>query len=53
MGLSITEDRVNLINEICHANASVTIEDLFANDGSATGMRVKVFIPRITHEAII
>jgi len=49
MGLRITEDRVNLINEIYQANANVSIEDLYSQDGRATGTRVEVFIPHIKH----
>jgi tetratricopeptide (TPR) repeat protein len=45
MGLSITHERVNLLNEAYHTHINVMITDKTNEDGSAAGTKVEVNIP--------
>lgn len=43
-GMSITEDRLQIINKVNDSDLSVSIEDLYP-DKEETGTRVKIFVP--------
>ncbi len=45
LGMKITHDRLELINRLHGSQLSLTITDLYAEDGSAAGTRVDIFIP--------
>lgn len=45
LGMKITHDRLELINRLHGSQLSLTITDLKAEDGSAAGTRVDIFIP--------
>lgn len=47
MGLSVTEERINLLNGPESTTASIRIEDLSDTDGNPTGTRVILSIPVI------
>ncbi|UTW64283.1 histidine kinase [bacterium SCSIO 12741] len=44
-GMSITRDRLEIINQVNESNLSVEVEDRENESVSATGTRVKIFIP--------
>jgi hypothetical protein len=48
-GMSITRDRLEIINRVNNSRLSAVIEDLADEAGNAAGTRVKIFIP-IDHE---
>lgn len=41
-GMSVTAERIQVINQLYGSNASVEVEDLTAADGLAAGTRVRV-----------
>ncbi|MDQ3109830.1 MAG: histidine kinase [Bacteroidota bacterium] len=45
LGMKITHDRLELINRLNGSQLSLTITDLYSEDGSAAGTRVDIFIP--------
>lgn len=45
LGMKITHDRLELINRLNGSQLSLTITDLYAEDGSPAGTRVDIFIP--------
>lgn len=45
MGLSITHERVNVLNEAYHLNISLRVTDKTNTDGSAAGTSVKLLMP--------
>jgi hypothetical protein len=45
LGMKITHDRLELINRLNNSQLSLTITDLYKEDGSAAGTRVDIFIP--------
>lgn len=45
LGMKITHDRLELINRLNGSHLSLTITDLYKEDGSAAGTRVDIFIP--------
>ena len=45
MGMSITEDRIKLLNELYNMNTEVKIEDLKNADGNSLGTRIEINIP--------
>ena len=45
MGMNITQDRINTINNLYETNTSVQIIDLFDGEGNATGTKVELSIP--------
>jgi hypothetical protein len=45
LGMKITHDRLELINRLNGSQLSLTITDLYHEDGSAAGTRVDIFIP--------
>ena len=45
LGMKITHDRLELINRMNGSHLSLTITDLYKEDGSAAGTRVDIFIP--------
>lgn len=45
MGLSITHERVNILNEVYHSHISVNVTDKKQPDGSPAGTRVELLIP--------
>jgi uncharacterized membrane-anchored protein YhcB (DUF1043 family) len=45
LGMKITHDRLELINRLNGSHLSLTITDLYNEDGAATGTRVDIFIP--------
>lgn len=45
LGMKITHDRLELINRLNGSQLSLTITDLYSDDGSAAGTRVDIFIP--------
>jgi hypothetical protein len=47
--MSITRDRLEIINRVNNSRLSAVIEDLADEAGNAAGTRVKIFIP-IDHE---
>jgi ligand-binding sensor domain-containing protein len=47
VGLSITADRINIFSHQQHSEGSVTITDLWEDDGSAAGTKVEVIIKAV------
>jgi hypothetical protein len=45
LGMKITHDRLELINRLNGSQLSLTITDLYNDDGTAAGTRVDIFIP--------
>jgi LytS/YehU family sensor histidine kinase len=45
LGMKITHDRLELINRLNGSHLSLTITDLYKEDGSPAGTRVDIFIP--------
>jgi sensor histidine kinase YesM len=45
LGMKITHDRLELINRLHGSQLSLTITDLYSEDGAAAGTRVDIFIP--------
>ncbi|MCB9295178.1 MAG: hypothetical protein H6559_18960 [Lewinellaceae bacterium] len=45
MGMSITQDRISMINKLYNANASVEVIDLTDDNGKGMGTRVVLQIP--------
>lgn len=45
LGMKITHDRLELINRLNNSQLSMTITDLYDQDGKASGTRVDIFIP--------
>lgn len=45
MGMRITHDRLELLNNVQNSNLSVSITDLTDNSGNAAGTKVQIFIP--------
>ncbi len=45
LGMRITHDRLELINRLNGSQLSLTITDLYNDDGTASGTRVDIFIP--------
>ncbi|MEO5643781.1 MAG: two-component regulator propeller domain-containing protein [Bacteroidia bacterium] len=45
LGMKITHDRLELINRLNGSQLSLTITDLYHDDGTAAGTRVDIFIP--------
>jgi len=57
MGLSITKDRISVLNRLYNLEADMKIVDLYDEDNQPLGTRVIVKIPHITkqdldHESI-
>lgn len=46
-GMSISENRLALVNRACKTDIRLEIHDLYGKDGHATGTRVEIWIPRI------
>ena len=44
-GMSITEDRLNIINKVNDSDLSVTIEDIDPDNIEESGTRVKIYVP--------
>lgn len=44
-GMKVTAERIEIINEVYHARATVMIEDLKDEKGNAAGTRVTLFLP--------
>lgn len=45
MGMLITQNRLEVLNELYHTHATVTIRDLYDAQGKASGTRVELNIP--------
>ena len=45
MGMTITQDRISMINKLYNANASVEVVDLKDDNGQGRGTRVELWIP--------
>jgi ligand-binding sensor domain-containing protein len=45
LGMKITHDRLELINRLNNSQLSLTITDLYKEDGAPAGTRVDIFIP--------
>ena len=50
MGMNITQQRLDLINELEKLNLKIEITDLFANDNSPSGTRIEIVIPQNTYQ---
>ncbi len=44
-GMKVTAERIEIINEIYEAEATLRIEDLFSENGKAAGTKVKLSLP--------
>ena len=44
-GMSITEDRLQIINKVNDSDLSVSIEDIYPDKEGETGTRVKIYVP--------
>lgn len=44
-GMQVTDERIKIINELYHTKATVTVEDLFDEQGEGCGTRVTLTIP--------
>jgi hypothetical protein len=45
LGMKVTADRLNLLNDINKSNMSVNITDLYHENGEAAGTKVEIYIP--------
>ena len=50
MGMSITADRIKIINEMYNLHANVIIDDLYDEENIAVGTKVTISVPIITKE---
>ncbi len=44
-GMQVTDERIKIINELYQTKATVTVEDLFDEQGEGRGTRVTLTIP--------
>ncbi len=47
LGMKVTAERLNLLNDLNNSNMSVNITDLKEDDGTAAGTKVEIYIPII------
>jgi len=50
MGMKLTKDRIDLLNEMYNIQTEQKINDLYHPDGSAAGTQVEISIPLINHK---
>lgn len=48
LGLKLTRDRLNVINQMNNTNSSFTIVDILTEDNQTKGTRVSLYLPNIT-----
>jgi hypothetical protein len=52
LGLSVTEERIEILNQYHKGLSALTVEDKIADDGAALGTRVELTVPLIKEHVL-